>query len=195
MADVSNIQRLRGFLKVQTPGQISDRETVAAILADCWEEFEGSGATSMKADKLWRLETPWWKPPVLTFVIERHGQTVFGSTLATLCTWALDIDAVTASVDDTRRRQVSEKDKRLSTKPIAESLAEAILAGREDERLKALPDGSVKLDIGAIIPATLKETTSARRTRLRRDLSALLKPHGWMINRPNVYSKVNSQQQ
>ena len=80
-------------------------------------------------------------------------------------------------------------DKRLDVKPLAASLAQAIITGQADERLKIAKDGSVRLQIGSIIPEPVKQTTAARRGRLRRELDALLKPHGWVSTRLNVYAR------
>jgi len=48
-------------------------------------------------------------------------------------------------------------------------------------------DGSIRLKMGEIIPATNKQTTAARRTRLRNHLSTILASHGWKELRANVY--------
>jgi hypothetical protein len=114
-----------------------------------------------------------------------------GSTRATAYRWRLDVQALTAQIVEEKRRQLYAMDERLNVKPIAESLAEAIIAGRADERLKIGKDESVRLNIGPIIPQTVKETTSARRKRLRRHLDALLEPHGWRPVRANVYAAVS----
>jgi hypothetical protein len=143
----------------------------------------------MRAEKLWRLEEPTWNPPCLSFLIERHGQTVMGSSRATVYKWQVDLQSLTAEVIEQKRRQLYPMDKRLDVKPIAEELAKAIIGGIPDERLKVTKVGNVQLVMGKIIPATNKQTTSGRRRRLRAELNALLKPHGWQAIRPNVYSR------
>ena len=60
----------------------------------------------MRPDKLWRMETPEWKPPLLEFWIERHGSCVMGSTRAELQKWSKDLDQLTASITGSRRRQL-----------------------------------------------------------------------------------------
>jgi hypothetical protein len=126
----------------------------------------------------------------LLFEIERHGATVNGSSRAAVYNWSIDVSSGQATVGGERRRQVSAMDKRLDVKPIAASLAEAIITGRADERLKIAKNGSVPLQIGSIIPETVKQTTAARRGRLRRELDALLKPHGgWVSTTSNVYTR------
>ena len=84
--------------------------------------------------------------PCLSFPIERHGQTVNGSTRATVYHWLVDLQALTASPVGEKRRQLCATDKRLDVKPIAKSLAEAIVSGRPDDRLKVMKDGSIKIN-------------------------------------------------
>ena len=125
---------------------------------------------------------------VLLFDIERHGATVNGSSRATVYTWAIDSSSGQATVGGEKHRQLYAMDQRLDVKPIAASLAEAIITGRTDERLKIANNGSVRLQIGSIIPETVKQTTAARRGRCR-ELDALLKPHGWVSTTSNVYAR------
>jgi hypothetical protein len=187
--DHDPIAALRDFLNAQPPGPITNTREVASLLSNCWSAFSGSGETTMRADKLWRLEEPTWNPPCLSFLIERHGQTAMGSSRATVYKWQVDIQSLTAEVIEQKRRQIYPMAKRLNVKPIAEELAKAIVGGTPDERLKSTNDGKVRLDVGKIIPATNKQTTLGRRRRLRRELSALLKPHGWTEIRANVYAR------
>ena len=184
------IAALKAFLETQNVGPIADETRVARLIVGACDELEISDHTNMRADKLWRMESPTWDPLVLLFDIERHGATVNGSSRATVYTWAIDISSGQAAPGRERRRQLSAMDKRLDVKPIAARLAEAIIASRADERFKITKDGNVRLQIGSIIPATNAQTTPARRKRLRRELDVLLKPHGWVqsIN-PNTYVK------
>jgi hypothetical protein len=144
----------------------------------------------MDASKLRRIEEPNWQPPVLEFWIERHGQTVRGSKRATAFKWRVNLDALTADIVEEKRRQLYSMDKRFDVNPIAENLAKAIIEGRHDDRLRVGRDGSVRLNVSLIIPATVQQTTTARRKRLRRRLDELLKPHGWEPIRLNVYARV-----
>lgn len=130
-----------------------------------------------------------WNPPFLEFSIERHGQTVKGSTRATVHTWRLDLEALTASITSEKPRQLRSMDTRLDVGPIAASIAEAIVNRRADPRLKPMVDGNIEIDIAQIIPETGKETTAGRRKRFRGRLNALLQPHGWRSVRPNVYAQ------
>lgn len=50
------IALLRRRLLDLAPGEIRESAFVAALLADCWHEFEGSTAQRMHAGKLGRME-------------------------------------------------------------------------------------------------------------------------------------------
>ena len=145
----------------------------------------GGTETNMRAEKLWRIEEPSWAPPILEFSIERHGQTVNGSSRATVYRWSVNLDTCKAGIVGEKRRHAM--DKRLDVKPIAQSLADAIIERKPDARIILNKDGSVRLKIGEIVPATYEQTTSARRSRLRVRLSMILAPHGWKELRANVY--------
>ena len=189
----SNVPALKAFLDKQAIGPVADTDELTSLLAHCWDKFEGGGETKMEGWKLRRgIEDATWQPPYLEFLFVRHPAYVRGSKWGNLQRWCLDVEAVTAEVNEEGRRLLAPMGKRLNTKPIAESLANAILSGQPHERFKKLPDGSVQLDIGRIIPETLetpKQTTSGQRKRLRRELLELLERHGWQETRPNVYSK------
>lgn len=60
--------------------------------------------------------------------------------------------------------------------PVAEEFAHAILAGRQDERLKRDGKDHVRLLIGEAFPAgsAVKETLAGRRKRLRQAVAALV---------------------
>ena len=158
-----------------------------SLLTDCWDQFSGAEETKMRPDKLSRMEQPTWSPPFIEFSVERHGQIVLDSTRATVQTWSLDIQNLTASIGGEKRRQLYPMDSRLNVVPIAESLAKAIIDKKPDERLKVMEDGRIRLDIKKIIPLTNKETTANRRRRLRRHLESLIEPHGWKRAGSNVY--------
>jgi hypothetical protein len=186
MAYGQEFKRLGAYLDEHI-GASLDARRVGDLLAGCWDALSGGTGTNMHAKKLWRIEQPVWNPPTLEFSIERHGQTVNGSSRATVYRWSVNLEKGTAGIIDEKRRQLYQMDKRLDVKPIAESLAEAIIGGKEDERIVVNKNGSVRLKIAEIVPETNKQTTSARRTRLRDQLSKILAPHGWKELRANVY--------
>jgi hypothetical protein len=51
----------------------------------------------MTPNKIERIEEATWEDPIFTFVIERHGRTVHGSSRAELQRWTVDLDAGTAT--------------------------------------------------------------------------------------------------
>jgi hypothetical protein len=186
---MGEISDLRAFLETQPRGAVLDTNRLVQLLSSCWDEFDGSSETSMKWDKLWRIEHPEWSPPILSFSIERHSQTVMGSKRASLHDWSVDLENRTVSIVRTRQRQLRPNAKRLDVKAIAEAVADLIISGRSDERINVMRDGRVKIEIGRIIEETNAQTTLARRRRFRRELTALLEPHGWEEVRANVYAR------
>jgi len=69
------------------------------------------------------------------FSIERHGQTVNGSSRATIYRWSVNLEKGEAYIIGEKRRQLYSMDRRLDVKPIAQSLADAIVGGKEDARI------------------------------------------------------------
>jgi hypothetical protein len=186
---MDGIHALQIFLGAQPPGPIQDTKQLVRLLSSCWDEFAGSSYTNMESEKLYRIEEPEWHVPILSFSIERHAQTVMGSKRASLYEWSVDLENLTASIVRERKRQLEPNAKRLDVKPIAQTLADAILSGRSDERFKIMRDGKVKIEIGRVIPETNAQTTLARRRRFRKELTSLLEPHGLKEVRPNVYAQ------
>ena len=186
---MDDISALRALLKKQPPGRILETYRLRQLLSHCWHEFEGSSQTSMKGDKLFRIEEPEWHPPILSFSIERHGQTVMGSKRASLQEWGVNVENLTVSIVRERKRQLVPNAKRLDVELIAKKVVDAILSGRNDERFKIRSDGMLKIEIGRVIPETKKQTTSSRRIRFRKALTALLEPHGWKEVRANLYAR------
>jgi hypothetical protein len=180
-----SIAQLRAHLETQG----LEPRAVVSLLATCWNDLAVTDRTNMRPDKLSRIEQPTWNPPFLEFSIERHGQTVNGSTRATVYRWKADLEKGTAKIIDEKPRQLYAMDARLNLKSIVESLAEAIIKGNGDPRIAIGKDGTVRLKVGEIVPATNAWTTSDRRKRLRKHLSEMLSPHGWTEIRTNVYGK------
>src|SRR5690348_6585826 len=76
--------RLLDHLAMISPGPIPDPAGLERLAAACWHEFQG-GDGGMTGEKLLgRMEEVFWEPPVLSFIVERHGRTVMGSSRATL---------------------------------------------------------------------------------------------------------------
>jgi hypothetical protein len=59
------------------PGPVAGDLGLDRALAGCWDGFRGSDEGGMESYKLLRrMENVWWRPPILTFTIERHGGTL-----------------------------------------------------------------------------------------------------------------------
>jgi hypothetical protein len=189
------IALLRRRLLDLAPGEIRESAFVAALLADCWHEFEGSTAQRMQAGKLGRMEDVRWDPPVLSFTVERHGAMSMGSTRAELKHWLVDIDRRTARCERNRSyRQALPRAEAVKTEPIARELADIIVAEGGDPRLKWLGDGTVRILMARIFPydSGYMQTVSGRRKRLRAALEALLSESGWRAVRQDVYSRAGN---
>lgn len=162
-------------------GAVLDTNGLDRLLADCWSDLEGAYDGGMEASKLLgRMESIHWQPPILTFVIERHGGTVCGSTRAELQHWEVDVDRMTATIVKTGQRQVAPMARRVSVMPVAQEIAEAALQGKSDERLRWLGGHCVHVVTSRLFPATsgCKRTIEGRRKRLANEVAEILAKHG-----------------
>jgi hypothetical protein len=179
---MGTMQELLNYLRPIPQGPIADGDALASVLASCWEEFEGASAEGMEPDKLHgRMEDIVWESPVLSFMLERHGDTVYGSTRAKLQCWQVNLETQTATCGTVGHRQLKPMKPKLNVKPLAEKIARLIIEGCDDNGLKWNADGSVRVLIGNVIPAlsAVKQTLQDRRRRFRTELEALLTIHGW----------------
>jgi hypothetical protein len=128
--------RLTEYLIAQEPGRLQDATELERHLAGSWADFKSHHAEGMAPEKLLRrMEQIEWLPPVLTFLIERHGRTCLGSTRADLHRWKVNIIEKTALCEMVGHRQLRPLAHRLSIQPIAEEVAAKIAQGQGDERL------------------------------------------------------------
>jgi hypothetical protein len=112
-------------------GEVAEVGPVAALLAGCWHEFAGVDSERMHAGKLGRMETVRWDPPVLSFMIERHGAMGVGSTRAERQDWSIDLDQKTARCERSRSyRQALPRAEAVKIEPIAQELAERASSSR-----------------------------------------------------------------
>lgn len=124
----ARFQRLRQFLAKLTAGQVpSDvQPKLVQLLQNCWDMFTGSAQEGMDAYKLLRMEDPRWNPPLLSFMIERHGGMVLGSTRAEQQRWGVDLDSRVAECQAIGYRQLYPRQAPVDVKPIAEELTKLI---------------------------------------------------------------------
>ena len=101
------MKELRNYLMSIIRGAIKNTAELERLLAGCWDEFEGSETEGMAPYKLHgRMEDVVWDPPNLFFTLERHGETVLGSTRAELHNWKINIQDETANCYESGHRQV-----------------------------------------------------------------------------------------
>ena len=193
---MSSLQALRDHLAGIPSGMVAEPGDIPRLLADCWDEFEGSDAEGMGAWKLPRMEDPEWEPPVLSFIIERHGATVCGSSRAEVHAWSVDLDKQTAGCAKVSHRQVRPMQPALKVEPVVNAIVDLIVRGQEDDRLKWYEDGRVKVMIGKILPegSAFKQTLEGRRKRLREMLTSRLADEGWTKVANLVYQRSSRSQ-
>ena len=106
--------------------------------------------------------------------------------------WSINVAKGHAGLESKYRRQVHPKDKRLNVKPLAQEIAELIVNGVKDERLRWKGTERVRVEIGGVIPATSEQTTSGRRRRFRAELCRILQHHGWVMTTVNTFSRITA---
>lgn len=181
---------LKQFMDNIPPGQIQDTTELEKKLAECWDQLsdDEGGMEGYKLKE--RMENVSWDPPILEFTIERHGAFVQGSNRAELQEWGINVEEMTVSLSMNKRyRQLKTNEPRLNVEPLAETIAELILNGKNDDRLKWINKDKVRVLISQIIPEgnTAKQTLTSRRKRFRLALIKKIKHKGWHEVSPNVY--------
>jgi len=173
---------LSDYLGEQEPSRIQVTVALERHLADSWDAFDGHDATGMTPEKsLGRIEQVEWSPPLLTFLIERHGRTCAGSTRADLHRWTINLTDKTATCETVGHRQLRPMATRLHIHPLAEEIANKIVQGQRDERLAWQEPGTVRVILSAIFPSGsgCKQTIEGRRKRFKQALIPLLEESGW----------------
>ena len=152
-------------------------------LAVTWDELEGSDDGGMICYKLrGRIEDVCWKPPILSFTLERHGGLVLGSNYAELQSWSVDIDNGKASCGVGGKRVVGKRQKPLEIGHIVNEIVDHVVSGTDDSRLKWADDKSrVLIVIGKVLPddGVPKQTSQGRRDSFARRIREELLKHGW----------------
>ena len=113
-----------------------------------------------------------------------------GSTRGELQHWKVDLDKQTARIVKTGYRQLEKMAPRLSVKELAEEIAERILSGEDDERIKRLDDGSVKLLVSKIVPigSAFQRTVSGRTKAARQVRGREVSQVGWVETGSYVFN-------
>jgi hypothetical protein len=190
---MSTIEELATVLQNIPAGLIPTamRADVLNLLSGCWEQFDGSTDSNMAHWKVIReggATDMAWDPPVLSFVVERHGATVLGSTRAEKQRWLLNLEKKTANHWSDGYRQLYPKAPPLNVKPIAEQVFEAVRQGpKSDSELISTGilvwrDDHIIVWHGKLIPGGgYAMTVSGRRRRFRAELASLMETIGWEL--------------
>ena len=116
----NNVELLRKYFQTVPPGGIDYPRSLEPRLAACWEELGGDEG-GMRGEKLrGRMESVAWNPPRLSFVVERHGGTILGSSRAELQHWRVDVEAQTATLGKVGHRQIERMKPRLDVKRLVD---------------------------------------------------------------------------
>jgi hypothetical protein len=187
------MENLRRYLNSIPSGQIQDASTLEGLLAPCWDKFTGDSEGMVGSKLKKRMEEVRWKPPILTFCIERHRKIAWGSIQAEVQYWELDVDQRTRSLTDEKIRLIEPRQPPLDVIPLAKKIARLIKANEPDDWLKWLGEGEVQVLIRKILPkdSAKKRTLKGRRTRFWTALENCLGTE-WV--RPSTLSQTYTQQ-
>jgi hypothetical protein len=187
------IQKLANVLRGIPSGaiQASMIDELFRLVVASWGEFSGSGDTSMGAWKILREEGPervTWNPPCLSFVIDRHGGTVLGSTRAEKQEWTLNLEKRTANQAQIGYRQLRPNAKPLDVKPLADGVCKAVQEGPSstshlvsDGTIVWKNDDQLAVFHGQIVRGEYQQTVSGRRRRFIADLKTKMELIGWEL--------------
>jgi hypothetical protein len=168
------------YLTRTAPGKVPNTEELETLLAKSWERLAGSNASCMVGHKLLgRIENVHWRPPIVSFAIERHVARACG--LALLQHWVVDLHHYTATITKTENRTLHPLSLRLSAEMAAAEIAQAILDGENDDRLHWLEDGTACVVASWVFPkeSGFGRTLGSRRRKLCNCIGTLLSEHGW----------------
>jgi hypothetical protein len=187
---MSSIQELRDAIGRLQPGLINDaaaRQTIIELLVNCWEQFSGARDAAMSLFKLHRAEQLSWSPPLLEFVMERHGATVLGSSRAELQKWSVDLRSGRVCYVDAGYRQLTPAAPKVDVNPIVERVLDAVKKGPgsncELARSGVLvwhDANRISIYHGVLIPNDgYQRTITGRRRRFRKKLTEEMIAMGW----------------
>jgi hypothetical protein len=188
----ASVNHIKQYLDDPKSDYAEDSTKLAEILAMHWDEFHGYDENGMEGYKLLqRMENVSWSPPLLEFMIERHGAVVQGSSRAELHHWVVNFDTMTASIIEINQRQLIPAAASIDVKPIAKKLAADLLKHKNNEVLKWKSDNEVKVEFSKIFKSDSgnKQTVAGRRKRCRNELEKIVEDHGWKHKSLNVFIK------
>lgn len=168
------------FLTRTAPGKVPDTAKLEILLADSWDRLDGSSDSGMVGFKLMgRMENVHWRPPIVSFAIERHVARACG--LALLQHWVVDLHHYTATVTKTEDRTLHPLSLRLSAEVAAAEIAQSILDGDDDARFHWEEDGTACVVASWVFPreSGFGRTLGTRRRKLCNCVGDVLAEHGW----------------
>ena len=195
---MEKLKDLASFLAGLPPGDVTDIKPLEAILARCWHCFTGGEIGRMAGSKLvGRMEQVSWQPPILSFVIERHGAAALGSARAELQYWAVDLEEQIATLTRTRLRQIRPPQapiRRAEMESLAEQIASLIEDRAADDRVKWNADGTVHVIVFKLFPRGLgaRATVEGRWRRFANILETVLATRGWQALGRNRFGRFQS---
>lgn len=184
---------LSDFLNGCLPGSLPCTDELRCLLAEEWSTFEGSDQFATNDRKFTPdrvLTDVEWCPPLLSFVIERHGAIVGGgSGTADLYRWELNVIQSIATATRAGGRRVRPAAPALDVGPLVKRVVSAIVSKEIAPFLKWKGEDTVEILIGTLIRNEGPKTTvEGRRKRLREAITAELAKAGRRKGqRPNVY--------
>lgn len=184
---MNELEEFQAYMSSRPSGPIpvSDLGELASALEPVWTKLadrQELRETAMWNWKLRRIEQAAWKPPLLTFDIERHGGLVLGGTRAEVQTWEVNVSTGQAQLMAERHRQIYPMAARVTIPPLVEEVVALVLSGEDNERLQWSSDrATVRVRVGAIPPLTIgyAPTTSGRRKRFSALLQGRMAEIGW----------------
>lgn len=173
----------------QTPNGAVDKESahgkaIISALAAAWMDLDGSEAEMTFAYKVEeRAEQLFWQPPKLYFGVIRHWHVVRGSRWGRLHDWSVDLNTMTAKIENIRKRAVSPAAPSMTKSVMAQlatKVANEIVAHQPAPHLKWRKNQTVvDVNLGKILPWSNAQTLASRRPRLRTALDSEMCNRGW----------------
>lgn len=191
----TNGSRVSVFLMGCIDGPVDKSNELVALLQQDWHLFDGHSATCMSADKLPRIEKLAWHHPVLSFEIVRHGAQKFGSKLAEVQHWQINLDSMQAVAESIGHRRVAAFASPVRTTQVGlvvREISEALAAGvgQLTDLVQWCSPDKVRIDIARIFPNNgPKKTLESRRNRLRGALRSRLDSEGWQELSPWFFQR------
>ena len=190
------MQELRNFLASLPPGSIAAPSHLERILASSCHDFEYSNQENMKAGELKNreIEEVEWKPPTLSFTIQRYRVTLLGSATSERQRWAVNVDTKETLCYNAGSGQTTPSQPPLNVEPIVKEVVRLIKNHQKTEWLKWQNDGSVHVVMGKVFPVStnLNKHLRWQRERFRTKVEESLTTAGWMKIKTNHYAPSQS---